>query len=1083
MSFASICQAALSSDNNVRKKAEKAYMQMRSQPDKYLSSLGEVLIAPKAPLQARCFLAVMLRQDVGVKSPVWVKSSQQAKQYIQKILLQLLHREPQRVLRRHLCEVVGRLASHTVRDGKWSELLNALKTWCTSQEVPHIVAALHITGILSEYAANVLGNFLPQIHQVIRKSVESKNATLMISAVKTTTSLIIGLEGDAQRKFMQFVPALFKVITKLAEMENDDGLVECIDQIANLVGFRRDMFRPFIKDIIKLMAKTATYEILEGGTRRTALSLVVEFAKKDRTAVKEVKETGTQILPLAFKLLFKVNTHMDEWGKGTKEKDPDDEDFCMGWDTLDYLSTFLGPSLVLSSVFPLIERTIGSKNWIEKHAAISALTAMMAGCEKLLLPKLGNLISTIAPMAKDSKQHVRVRWAAINCLGRMCLIFKAQQKYGKTIGGCFVNAVDSRAHVRLAAHGALCLVNFCKGLEAEEMAPYAATLLKSLAKLLGVDAVHAQANALSAVSAIAASIEGDFAEYYQVFMPGVIRLLAESKGPHKRNLRAKAIECVGVIAAAVGKNAFHPQFKSVMNFLLQSQSKGFSADDPAHGAILQACARICQCMGSDFEPYIKIVVPPLLKAAADKRGAFMQDAEEDLTVDEDDGYEIVDFSVRGLGNKRMVLNTCLLQEKAVACNMLYQYATELKKGFFPYVKPTLDIMAPLMTYRYNEGVRIAAIDIIPPLLECMKDYGGHERAMLQIFEIALVPYLTALKIEGEPSSMVGILHSFSDAIDLLPRPMEAKQILSTHQILEFVLSESNNRRRNRMLEMKEADDELRDEIEEENGEEDEMIGYVGSVVKSMAAIAKEDYVRIFCSSALFKIFWEYLDPRASSAQNTAALLSFDEIIERGGPAAAKLADKFVPMACGHAFSTDTDVRQAAVWGIGMAALAMGTDFKRHADKALKCLIKVINSQDSRGEEFGESTEVAIRSVGTICRVMEKSAPNAVAQILPMWLSWLPVSRDEDDAQYVHKTLLYFLENPNSPIYGKGRANLQKVLSILAKISNTEYIDDKTQRDISQLVGKISNGLGPQRMLQLKSNLSPELREKLCQVSQ
>jgi hypothetical protein len=46
----------------------------------------------------------------------------------------------------------------------------------------------------------------------------------------------------------------------------------------------------------------------------------------------------------------------------------------------------------------------------------------------------------------------------------------------------------------------------------------------------------------------------------------------------------------------------------------------------------------------------------------------------------------------------------------------YHYAMELEEGFMPYVKPTTEVLLPLMRYAYSENVRTSAICTIPTLL-------------------------------------------------------------------------------------------------------------------------------------------------------------------------------------------------------------------------------------------------------------------------------------------------------------------------------------------------------------------------------
>jgi hypothetical protein len=96
----------------------------------------------------------------------------------------------------------------------------------------------------------------------------------------------------------------------------------------------------------------------------------------------------------------------------------------------------------------------------------------------------------------------------------------------------------------------------------------------------------------------------------------------------------------------------------------------------------------------------------------------------DVGVDDEpeEGIERVVVAVRGQGNVRLEYNTAVLEEKATACHMLFQYATRLKAGFFPYVQEVLRVLTPLVRYRYNESVRVASVSAVPALITCVYDY-------------------------------------------------------------------------------------------------------------------------------------------------------------------------------------------------------------------------------------------------------------------------------------------------------------------------------------------------------------------------
>lgn len=64
-----------------------------------------------------------------------------------------------------------------------------------------------------------------------------------------------------------------------------------------------------------------------------------------------------------------------------------------------------------------------------------------------------------------------------------------------------------------------------------------------------------------------------------------------------------------------------------------------------------------------------------------------------------------------------------MEDKVAACEMLVCYARELKEGFADYAEETVRLMIPLLKFYFHDGVRMAAAQSLPHLLECVKIKG------------------------------------------------------------------------------------------------------------------------------------------------------------------------------------------------------------------------------------------------------------------------------------------------------------------------------------------------------------------------
>jgi hypothetical protein len=179
-------------------------------------------------------------------------------------------------------------------------------------------------------------------------------------------------------------------------------------------------------------------------------------------------------------------------------------------------------------------------------------------------------------------------------------------------------------------------------------------------------------------------------------------------------LRGKAMECISLIGVAVGKEKFMNDAKALMDVLSQINTEELDTDDPHREFIMETWMRISSCLGMDFIPFLKYVVPPLIKIAENDDDLSISDS----TIAEDEtpeGWDIVD-----VGDKRIQIHTSALEEKASAMNRLLCFAMELKDGYFEYVEATSKVCVPLMEFHLHSGVRVAAIAVVPHLLNSAK---------------------------------------------------------------------------------------------------------------------------------------------------------------------------------------------------------------------------------------------------------------------------------------------------------------------------------------------------------------------------
>lgn len=134
-----------------------------------------------------------------------------------------------------------------------------------------------------------------------------------------------------------------------------------------------------------------------------------------------------------------------------------------------------------------------------------------------------------------------------------------------------------------------------------------------------------------------------------------------------------------------------------------------------------------------------------------------------------------------------------------------------------------------------------------------------------------------------------------------------------------------------------------------------------------------------------------------------------------------------------------EVRQAAAYGWGVLAQFGGDQYAGECAKALPILMEVINAPDSRSIKNANPTENAISAVTKILKY-NNSQIKVTDDIILMWLNWLPVLEDDDEAPHVYGYLCDLIEANHMVVLGPNNENLPKLVGIMAESFSKEVVE-------------------------------------------
>jgi hypothetical protein len=183
-------------------------------------------------------------------------------------------------------------------------------------------------------------------------------------------------------------------------------------------------------------------------------------------------------------------------------------------------------------------------------------------------------------------------------------------------------------------------------------------------------------------------------------------------------------------------------------------------------------------------------------------------------------------------------------------------------------------------------------------------------------------------------------------------------------------------------------------------------------------------------------------------------------------------DTYLPFVLEACNDESPEVRQAAVYGLGVCAEFGGSVFKPLIGEALSRLNVVIQLPNARQSENAMAYDNAVSAVGKICQFHRDSIDSS--QVLPAWLNCLPISNDVLEAKVVHDQLCSMVERQDVDLLGPNNQHLPKILIVFAEVlTGKDVVTQETAGRMINILRQLQQTLPPSALASTWSTLKPE----------
>jgi len=1064
----------MSPDNQVRKQAEACYKSMLDTNPSLVAVqlLSQIGFVDGQDAMLRTFCAVLVRRVVDATGIFWSKIDRQSQESIRNQLIQTFQGEPVPSIRKKLAHAVACCAS----TGGWTSLVGGVAGLAMQQgDDGRRETALFLLEKLAEHAEEDMKIHCSALFQVYSSCVaESLGFDVRLAAVKAAVSLLIVLDEPSRAPFTPLLSTMLQVLSSGLTKGDEFKSQELLESFAEFARSAPLFFKHSLKEVVAAMLTVSGSTQLDFATRAIALEVIVTLCEAAPAQMRKCQELTQGIFPLCLTMAIELEQSEAEWVLGSYNEMVDmDEDAVVGEEALERVSTSLGAKVSLPAAMQFIPSLTSSADFRQRRAAASFLGRLTDGVSKGLKAHVSNVLTILVPLMKDQSQ--RVRYQAMQCIGRMADVYGGsfQQDYhGVLLPILAENIASDSLCARLRGHACSALISFChpEKCEREVLQPYLNVLLQALCTALQNTPTSVQEVALTAVACIAQVSEEDFAGFYALFIPGIKSILYSADSPDLAGLRGKAMECIGLICDSVSSDVFQQDAVEILKLLMTLAPK----EQAPLEYVAPACARMCKAIGSESAQYLPLLLPPIF-AALDAEVQFELEDADDVDIDTptntESGLDSISLNIRGIGNKRVSMNTHAVFEKSSACRLLYEYATTFKGSFVSYVEQVAQRLFPLVGFTYSEEVRSSASLALGQVFGCLvlgmqqmdpQSADSNKALTLSntLLENAIYTFVvTGLKDEPreEARTCMGegikeiLKYCFESGGGLVetgvlspPRiylsldKAKAATILLGARASESLVRRQEIEQSFDSAEQFDAEDQ--EHLDEILANEEELMANIVDSIGYILKCHKENFIPIF-EEVLFPLFAPILAEahRYHPSIVTNAVCIFDDCIEWCGVAASRYAQECLPMFIACLSHEHFGLKQASIYGIIQIAKSHPSLLKRDINQITNKLVQIIECEDALDDENIGVTENAVSAIGTISSNSDLVGGKS-AILFKKWLAMLPLKSDEAEARVVHRQLCDLIEANNPHIIGDS-SNIPTVIKTMVEVISSNQAED------------------------------------------
>ena len=907
--------------------------------------------------------------------------------------------------------------------------------------------------------------------EIFSKGLDDENIDVKVSSLNSVTQFLINISNE--NILLQFTCLTDKMLNTLVatlkyenEQKNTDiadskgkaaleTMIEIIDQHPKFWKGKTDAIITIVNEISKV-------KIFQNQIRECSLELVYSLAKSTPSAIKKSEQFKKVFIPLLFSLMLEVDNENDEkkWEKNMEEDEVEsDEMFYAVRDSFDRLSLDLGGDFFMGATAEYIKKFLASQNWIEVHAAFTAMAYMSEGCKESYSKNLKEFLQFISNGL--THQHPRVRYSALFAFGSVLKSTapKPQKEFTNNILPALAQLMsDKETSIRVKTQSCNSLVEFLRGLLNDDLTPeeslkiistYTSDLVKLLSQLFEYSLKESyyplQEASLSAISLLSNLLEKNFAPYYDQLMPGLKKLFfgLDAKTPEQKKLKSNTIETISFLCSSIAedRDKYMNDLNEISNAFL-NYMKNIPEEDPQLSSIINGFTHLSLAMKDKFEPILQNLLPILTNYINADIGFKTEDAslDEYIPADKEEKTKLdsVVFNL-GANQTKLSLNTFALQNKILSFTVLYEIANNMGTAFAKNIEGLLKLSQHLLEFPYSPKIRKIAVKCVKAALGACPNESDKKKVLEIMGEPIIKAYKKGIDRNFKKDIKV-LLKAMTFAFELIKDKMNFSEkfitdfydclgktckLIDTSKktLLDSVLKKNvDEDEENEILDEYDLLSEIERKVMEVNGILFKL--FRGPLTAIVAQNLYDSFLNNWNNCLQRKKF-------KSDLEILCSLCFFDDFMEFGDIEGVLL---FVPTFINNTCKFDTtneDLLQSIVFGYGVICKRLNKDkFKEYNSTIITYIANLM--QREVNEDNGRTYDNAVSAMGKYLIYQSNIDANSL-NMSKQFIKLLPLKYDLDECKVICEEVFNQIKNNNPLIVND--ANMAEIKQSIIDIKN------------------------------------------------